>query len=99
VGITIYGTPPSPPSHSVRLMAERKGIDHKMVWLLPGLWALSPSHSGFRGATVPAMKIDGPQAPELQGDLAGAGGGQAGPPTVPRRPGAAPRGRGGRALG
>jgi len=59
VGITLYGTPPSPPSHTARLMLERKGIEHKTVWLLPGLWPFLLRARGFRGGTVPAMKIDG----------------------------------------
>jgi glutathione S-transferase len=59
VGITLYGTPPSPPSHTARLMLERKGIEHKTVWLLPGLWPALLRTRGFRGSTVPAMKIDG----------------------------------------
>jgi glutathione S-transferase len=59
MGITLYGTQPSPPSHSARLMLELKGIDHKMVWLLPGLWPALLRTRGFRGGTVPAMKIDG----------------------------------------
>jgi glutathione S-transferase len=59
VGITLYGTPPSPPSHTARLMLERKGLEHKTVWLLPGLWPFLLRTRGFRGGTVPAMKIDG----------------------------------------
>jgi glutathione S-transferase len=59
MGITLYGSPPSPPSHSARLMLEHKGIDHKVVWLLPGLWPVLLRTRGFRGGTVPAMKIDG----------------------------------------
>jgi glutathione S-transferase len=59
MGITLYGTPPSPPSQTARLMLERKGIDHKTVWLLPGLWPALLRTRGFRGGTVPAMKIDG----------------------------------------
>lgn len=59
MGITLYGTPPSPPSHTARLMLERKGIEHKTVWLLPGLWPFLLRTRGFRGGTVPAMKIDG----------------------------------------
>jgi glutathione S-transferase len=59
MGITLYGTPPSPPSHTARLMLERKGLDHKVVWLLPGLWPALLRTRGFRGGTVPAMKIDG----------------------------------------
>ena len=57
--ITLYGTPPSPPSHTARLMLERKRIEHKTVWLLPGLWPFLLRTRGFRGGTVPAMKIDG----------------------------------------
>jgi glutathione S-transferase len=59
MGIKLYGTPPSPPSHSARLMLEHKGLDHKMVWLLPGLWPALLRARGFRGGTVPAMKVDG----------------------------------------
>jgi glutathione S-transferase len=40
-------------------MLEFKGIDHKAVWLLPGLWPVLLRTRGFRGGTVPAMKIDG----------------------------------------
>jgi glutathione S-transferase len=40
-------------------MLERKGIEHKTVWLLPGLWPFLLRTRGFRGGTVPAMKIDG----------------------------------------
>jgi glutathione S-transferase len=54
MGIKLYGTPPSPPSHSARLMLERKGLDHKMVWLLPGMWPALLRTRGFRGGTVPA---------------------------------------------
>jgi glutathione S-transferase len=59
MGITLYGTPPSPPSQAARLMLERKGVDHKVVWLLPGLWPALLRTRGFRGGTVPALKIDG----------------------------------------
>ena len=37
MGIKLYGTLPSPPSHSVRLMLEAKGLDYKPIWLLPGM--------------------------------------------------------------
>jgi glutathione S-transferase len=58
MSITLYGTPPSPPSHTARLMLERKGLEHKLVWLLPGLHPALVRMRGFRGSTVPAMKID-----------------------------------------
>src|SRR3954453_18709465 len=66
MGIKLYGTPPSPPSHSARLMLERKGLDHRLIWLLPGLWPALLRTRGFRGGTVPAMKIDGRR---IQGSL------------------------------
>jgi glutathione S-transferase len=40
-------------------MLERKGLDHKTVWLLPGLHPALLRTRGFRGGTVPAIKIDG----------------------------------------
>jgi glutathione S-transferase len=55
----LYGTPPSHPSHAARLMIERKGIEHKMIWLLPGLWPALLRTRGFRGGTVPALKMGG----------------------------------------
>jgi glutathione S-transferase len=57
--IKLYGTKPSPPSHSVRLMLEYKGLDYKPIWLLPGLHPALLRTRGFRGGTVPAIKIDG----------------------------------------
>jgi glutathione S-transferase len=66
MGIKLYGSPPSPPSHTARLMLERKGLDHKVVWLLPGLWPALLRTRGFRGGTVPAMKLDGRR---IQGSL------------------------------
>jgi glutathione S-transferase len=59
MAVKLYGTPPSPPSHSALLMLERKGIDHRVIWLLPGMWPALLRTRGFRGGTVPAMKVDG----------------------------------------
>jgi len=59
MGIKLYGTKPSPPTHSVRLMLEFKGLHYEPVWLLPGLHPILLRTRGFGGATVPAMKIDG----------------------------------------
>jgi glutathione S-transferase len=58
MSVKLYGTPPSHPSHAARLMLERKGIDHKTIWLLPGLWPILLRTRGFRGGTVPALKLD-----------------------------------------
>jgi glutathione S-transferase len=59
MGIKLYGTLPSPPSHSVRLILESKGLDYKAIWLLPGLHPALLRTRGFRGGTVPSIKIDG----------------------------------------
>jgi glutathione S-transferase len=40
-------------------MLESKGLDYKPIWLLPGLHPALLRTRGFRGGTVPAMKIDG----------------------------------------
>ena len=59
MGIKLYGSPPSPPSHSAELMLEYKNLDHRVAWLLPGMWPALLRLHGFRGGTVPAMKADG----------------------------------------
>jgi glutathione S-transferase len=40
-------------------MLEAKGLDHKEIWLLPGLHPILLRTRGFGGSTVPAMKMDG----------------------------------------
>jgi glutathione S-transferase len=64
MGIKLYGTKPSPPAHSVRLMLESKGLDYKAIWLLPGMHPVLLRTRGFRGGTVPAIKIDGRKVQE-----------------------------------
>jgi glutathione S-transferase len=59
MGIKLYGTKPSPPAHSVRLMLESKGLDYDAIWLLPGLHPALLRTRGFSGGTVPGIKIDG----------------------------------------
>ena len=55
----LYSLSLSHPSHAARLMLERKGIEHEVVDTLPGLHPLVVRFRGFRGLTVPALKIDG----------------------------------------
>ena len=62
----LYALSVSHPSHSVRLMLERKGIDHRVVNVQPGLHPVVVRLAGFRGNTVPAMRIDGRR---IQGSL------------------------------
>jgi glutathione S-transferase len=59
MGIKLYANKTSPPSHSARLMLEAKGLEHKMVWLLPGIHPFLLRTRGFHRGTVPAMKMDG----------------------------------------
>ena len=40
-------------------MLEHKGIDYKLVELMPGTHAAALRPLGFRGGTVPALKLDG----------------------------------------
>ena len=55
----LYALELSHPSQAVRLMLERKGIDHEVKYLLPGFHPPVLRLAGFRGDTVPALKIDG----------------------------------------
>ncbi|HEX5821969.1 MAG TPA: glutathione S-transferase family protein [Solirubrobacterales bacterium] len=64
MGIKLYGTQPSPPSHTVRLELEAKGLDYEPIWLLPGLHPALLRTRGFRGGTVPAVKLDGRKVQE-----------------------------------
>jgi glutathione S-transferase len=49
----------SHPSQAARLMLERKGIEHKLVNILPGSQPVVVRLVGFRGITVPALRIEG----------------------------------------
>lgn len=55
----LYSLSLSHPSHAARLMLERKRIEYELVDELPGFHPLQLRLAGFRGGTVPALKIDG----------------------------------------
>jgi glutathione S-transferase len=55
----LYSLSLSHPAQAVRLMLELKGIEHEVVDLQPGLHPVSLRLAGFRGGTVPALRIDG----------------------------------------
>jgi glutathione S-transferase len=55
----LYTIELSHPGHAARLMLEHKGIDHRVTVLPAGLHPLLVRLAGFRGHTVPVMKIDG----------------------------------------
>lgn len=64
---TLYSLSLSHPGHAARLMLEHKGIEHRVVNLLPGMHPLLVRARGFGGNTVPALRIDGRR---IQGSLA-----------------------------
>jgi glutathione S-transferase len=55
----LYGMAHSHPVHAARLMLERKGVEHRVVNILPGLHPLVVRAVGFRGGSVPALRIAG----------------------------------------
>jgi len=59
VRATLYSLVLSHPSQAARLMLERKEIEHEVKDLFPGGHPAQLRLAGFRGGTVPALKIDG----------------------------------------
>jgi glutathione S-transferase len=59
VSVTLFAVHTSHPSHAAQLMLEYKGIEHKVVNLVPGTHAAVLRPLGFRRGTVPALKLDG----------------------------------------
>jgi len=57
--IRLYTIELSHPGHTARLMLEHKGIEHRVTTLPAGLHPALLRALGFRGHTVPALKIDG----------------------------------------
>lgn len=55
----LYGMSISHPSRAARLMLEHKGIAYDVVNVSPGMQAIRIPLAGFRGGTVPALRIDG----------------------------------------
>lgn len=65
--VKLYAIPASHSALAARLMLERKRLEHRLVRLLAGLHPLRLRLAGFKGGTVPALKIDGRR---VQGTLA-----------------------------
>ena len=55
----LYWFPLSHPAHAVRRMLELKGIEYELATVLPGTQRMHLRLVGFRGGTVPALKLDG----------------------------------------
>jgi glutathione S-transferase len=64
----LYGIALSHPVLAARAMLDHKGLAYRYVELLPGAHPLSLFALGFRGATVPALKL--PDGRRVQGSLA-----------------------------
>ena len=62
----LYALELSHPSQAARGMLEHKGIKHEVVNLLPGMHPAQLRMHGFRGGTVPALRLDGRK---VQGSL------------------------------
>jgi glutathione S-transferase len=56
---TLYAVHSSHSAHAARLMLEHKGIEHRVVNLVPGTHAALLRPLGFRHGTVPALRLDG----------------------------------------
>ena len=66
--IRLYGIPLSHPVLGVRGMLDRKSLPYRYVQLMAGTHPLALWAGGFRGATVPAMRL--PDGTRVQGSLA-----------------------------
>lgn len=67
MSVKLYGVAVSHPSHAARAMLRHKGIEHDLVGFPPFTHPAGLRAAGFRGRTVPALKIDGRR---VQGSLA-----------------------------
>jgi glutathione S-transferase len=66
VSVKLYSIPFSHPARAVRSMLDFKGIDYDLVNFPAGMHPAALRLAGFRGRTVPALKLDGRR---LQGSL------------------------------
>ncbi len=56
---TLFMVPGSHPSLAAALMLEHKGIDYRRIDLAPAIHRVALRLVGFRGRTVPALRLDG----------------------------------------
>jgi glutathione S-transferase len=59
IAAKLYWFPISHPSHAARTMLELKGIDYDLAHVMPGNQRIHMRLAGFRGGTVPALRLDG----------------------------------------
>jgi glutathione S-transferase len=58
VTVALYWMAISHPSQAVRRMLDLKGVDYELVDVRPGSQRVHLRLAGFRGGTVPALKLD-----------------------------------------
>jgi glutathione S-transferase len=58
----LYGMSISHPSRAAQLMLDHKGIEYDVVKVPVGMQAVQIRLAGFKGGTVPALRIDGRRA-------------------------------------
>ena len=68
MSIRLYNIPLSPPGYSAQLALAHKGVDFKVVDLLGGFHPPMLKALGFKGNTVPAIKLE--DGTKVQGSLA-----------------------------
>ncbi|MEA2332049.1 MAG: glutathione S-transferase [Thermoleophilaceae bacterium] len=56
---TLFGVPASHPSLAAELMLRHKAIDYRRIDLVAAVHRLALRGLGFRGKTVPALRLDG----------------------------------------
>ena len=86
VSATLYAVHTSHPAHAARLMLEHKGIEHQVVNLVPGAHAAAVRALGFRGGTVPALRLDGRRIQGTRAISRALDGAQPEPPLFPADP-------------
>jgi glutathione S-transferase len=65
--VKLYGMSVSHPTRAARAMLSHKGIEYDLVSISPGMQPVVLRLAGFRGRTVPALKLEGRR---IQGSLA-----------------------------
>jgi glutathione S-transferase len=59
IGATLYWFAMSHPAQAARRMLDVKGVDYELAGVMPGTQRIHLRLAGFRGGTVPALKLDG----------------------------------------
>ena len=59
MSVKLYGMSVSHPARAARAMLSHKGIEYDLVSISPGMQPVVLRLAGFRGRTVPALKLDG----------------------------------------